>query len=125
MQNKGNRSQLGNKLVAVFEHSGSIRNKLVDNSLSRLLLLNDSSDLAHQERTSVVQGVVINVVGQVLHIVLNRDNTLVGKLLDFLAAVLLPVLDVRVVAHTERTALCHISNVSLNRILNRTREDVQ
>lgn len=109
MQNKRNSLQLSKHLVALLHHRTGLRDHLVNNSLGGLLLLDDSSNLAHQEGTSIVESVIIDVVGQVLHIVLNRDDTLPGELLNLLSAVLLPVLDVRVVADSERTALFHIS----------------
>jgi len=97
--------QLSNHLVALLKESSGISDELIHNGLGGLLLVNNSSNLAHQEGTSVVESVIINVIGQVLHIVLDGDNTLRGKLLDLLVTVLLPVEDVRVLANTEGTTL--------------------
>lgn len=97
--------QLSEHLVALGEKNSSIVDKLVDDGLGRLLLVDDGSDLAHQEGTGVVEGLVINIVGKVLEIVLDGDDTLGGELLDLVLAVLLPVGDVGVVADTEGTAL--------------------
>lgn len=83
----------------------SIVDQLVNNRLGRLLLVDHSSGLTHQVGTSVVNVVVVNVVGHVLKVVLNGNNTLGSELLDLLSTVFLPVLDVFVLADTEGTAL--------------------
>lgn len=97
--------QLSKHLVALLQQSSGVRDELVNNSLGRLLFRHNGSDLAHQERPSVVQRLVVNVIGQVLEIVLDGDDTLGGQLLDFFLAVLFPVLDVGVVADAQGTAL--------------------
>jgi hypothetical protein len=63
------------------------------------------------EWSGVVKSIVINIVTQSLHVVLDGDLALACQLLDFLCAVLLPVLDVWVIADAERTALS--STISL------------
>ena len=99
--------------MALVQELRSLVDQLVNNGLGRLLLVDHSSGLTHQVRTSVVNVVIVNVVGHVLKVVLNGDNTLASELLDFLGAVLLPVLDVFVLADTEGTALkrfCQFTN---------------
>lgn len=91
--------------MALLQQISGIVNKLINNSLGRLLLIDDGSDLAHQEGTGVVQGLVVNVIRQVLHVVLDRDDTLGGQLLDLLLAVLFPVGDVGILANTKGTTL--------------------
>ena len=91
--------------MALGEKNSGIVNKLVDDGLGGLLLVDDGRNLAHQEGTGVVEGLVIDIVGKVLKVVLDRDDTLGGELLDLVLAVLLPVGDVGVVADTEGTAL--------------------
>lgn len=97
--------KLGNQLVALLDPSNGIVDQLVDDGLGGLLLVDHGGGLAHQVGTGVVNVLVINVIGQVLHVVLNGDDTLGSELLDLVGAVLFPVLDVGVVADTERTAL--------------------
>ena len=96
--------------MALLHHRTGLRDHLINNNLGGLLLIDDSSDLAHQEWTSVVESVIIDVVGKVLHIVLNGDNAFSSELLNLLGAVLFPVLDIGVVADTERTALLYVSS---------------
>lgn len=93
--------QLGNHLVTLLQESSSIRNELINNSLGGLLLVHNSSDLTHQEGTGIVQGVIINIIGQVLKVVLDGDDTLGSKLLNLLGAVLLPVQNVRVLTDAQ------------------------
>lgn len=92
--------------MALVNVISGILDELVDDSLGGLLLIDDGGSLAHQVGTSVVDCLVVYVIGQVLEVVLDGDNALGGELLDILGAVLLPVLDVFVFADTERTALC-------------------
>ncbi len=94
--------QFGNHLVTFLEESSSIRNELIDNGFGRLLLVHDSSNLTHQEGTSIVQDRVINVIGQVLKVVLDGNDTLGSELLDLILAVLLPVNNVVVLADAQR-----------------------
>lgn len=103
-ERKGNSLKLRDKLAVPLHDSTGIGDELVHDGLGGLLLVNDSGDLAHQERTGVVEGIIIDVIREVLHIVLDGDDTLGGELLDFLGAVLLPVLNVGVVADAERAA---------------------
>lgn len=97
--------QLGEHLVALLKQSSSVSDELINDSLGGLLLVNDGGDLAHQERTGVVKSFVVHIVGQVLKIVLDGNDTLGSKLLDLLGTVLLPVHDVGVLANTQGTAL--------------------
>jgi hypothetical protein len=101
--------KLSNHLVALLEKLSGISHELINDSLSRLLLVDNGGNLAHQEGTGVVQSVIIDIVGKVLHVVLDGDDTLGGELLDLLGAVLLPVNDVRVLANTEGTTLYSLS----------------
>jgi hypothetical protein len=91
--------------VALGEKNSGIVNKLVDDGLGGLLLVDDGRNLAHQEGTGVVKGLVIDIVGKVLKVVLDRNDALGGELLDLVLAVLLPVGDVGVIADTEGTTL--------------------
>lgn len=89
--------------ISRLEPLNGIANKLVDNSPSRLLLVDNSSGLAHQEGSGVIHSLVIKVVTHLLEIVLDGDYTLAGELLDLVLPVLLPVGDVGVSPHAERT----------------------
>ena len=91
--------------MALVDVISGIVDQLVDDGLGGLLLIDDGGSLAHQVGASVVDCVVVDVIGQVLEVVLNGDNTLSGKLLDILGTVILPVLDVGVLADTEGTTL--------------------
>lgn len=111
--------QLGNHLVALLEPCDGVVDKLVDNSLGGLLLVADSSGLAHEEGAELVQRIVDIDLGrvvvaaaaatltvtarvhQLLKIGLVRDNTLCGELLDLLLTLRLPVLNVWVLAYTQ------------------------
>ena len=81
-----------------------IRDHLVDDSLGRLLFTDDSRGFAHEERASVVHGLIVDFI-HVLKVVLHRDDTFAGEILDLLCPVLFPVLNIGVVAHPERSAL--------------------
>lgn len=96
--------------MARLHEDGSLVDQLVNDSLGRLLLVHHSGRLAHQEGTSVVNRLVIDIVRQVLKVMLDGNNTLRSQLLDVFGAVFFPVLDVRVLADTERTTLGHVSN---------------
>lgn len=108
-QSKSKHLQLSKHLVALCQEDSSVVNQLVDDGFGRLLVVNDSGSLTHQVRTGVVNRVVINVIRQVLEVVLDRDDTLGGEFLDLLGAVVLPVLDVGVLADTKGTTLVRIS----------------
>lgn len=97
--------QLSNHLVALLQQNSGISDKLINDSLGRLLLVDNGGNLAHQVGTGIVQSVIIDIIGQVLHIVLDGDDTLSGELLNLIVAVLLPVDDVRILANTEGTTL--------------------
>ena len=101
--------QLGNHLVALLQQCSGVIDKLVNNSLGGLLFIDNSGNLTHQIRTGVVESVIINIIGQVLEVVLHRDNTLGSELLDLLGTVLLPVQDVGVLADTQGTTLENLS----------------
>lgn len=97
--------QLSKHLVALGQKNGCIVNELINDCLGALLLVDHSSDLAHQIWAGILKVLVINVIGDVLHVVFNRDDTLGSKLLDLLGAVVLPVEDVLVLTHTQGTTL--------------------
>ena len=86
-----------------------ITDHVVNDLLGAQLLVHYSCGLAHQEGPCVVERVVVNVVAHGLHVVLDGDLALARELLDFLLAVVLPVLDVWVCAHAEWTALLMVS----------------
>lgn len=90
--------------LALANPFNSTANHLIDDLLGGLPLIHDSRSLAHQEWPCVVHSVIINIVSHPLEVVLDRDDTLIGQLLDVVLAVVLPVFDVRVAAHSERTA---------------------
>lgn len=92
------RLQLRDQLVAGLQPFNSITDQLINNSLGRLLLVNDSGSLAHQEWTGIVHSLIIDVITELLEVVLDWDHTLGGQVLDLLLSVLLPVADVLVLA---------------------------
>lgn len=108
-QSKSKHLQLSKHLVALRQEDSSIVNQLVDDGLGRLLVVNDSGSLTHQVRTGVVNGIIVNIIRQVLEVMLDRDDTLGSEFLDLLSAVVLPVLDVGVLADTKGTTLVLIS----------------
>lgn len=97
--------QLGKQLVALGQERRRVVDKLIDNCLGRLLLVHHSGDLTHQVRAGVLKVLIINIVGNILHIVLDWDYTLRCKLFNFRLAVVLPVEDVVVLAYAQGTAL--------------------
>lgn len=109
---KSHNLQFRNHLVALGHLNSGIVDQLVNNSLGRLLLVDHSSGLAHQVRTGVVDRVVINVIRKVFKVMLDRNDTLGGQLLDIRGAVFFPVLNVGVLADTERTTLDQVSDES-------------
>lgn len=113
MKGKVVRLQLGNQLVTLLQRLHSIGDKLIDNGLGRLGLVNNSSDFAHQPRTCVVKNIVVNIVGQILEIMLDRDDTLRSQVLNLLLTVLFPVLNVCVVADTKWSTLLGMISVFL------------
>lgn len=108
-----NNLQLGNHLVAALDRGNSVMHELVHNSLGGFLLVDNSSALAHQERTELVKRVLIIIIalalgGLLVHnlieISLVGDCALGGQLLHLSLAVLLPVADVVVGTHAHGTA---------------------
>lgn len=117
--------QLGDELVALLDPSNGIVDKLVDNGLGRLLLVDNGSGLAHEERTEGLERVIILIVTEGLNadllgsllggvliasaevlveISLVGDGTLGGELLHLLLTAGLPVVNVRVVADAHGAA---------------------
>jgi hypothetical protein len=90
-----------NQPVGVLQRLDSIADELVHNFPGSLLLVANSSDLAHQERSCVVHCLVIKIVTQLLQVVLDGQNALASQLLDLSCSVLLPILNVWVLADTE------------------------
>jgi hypothetical protein len=82
-------------------------NHIVNNPFGRLLVVDNGSGFAHEERSGVIQSIVIDIVAQVLHVILDGNLSASGERLDFLRTVFFPVLDVWVGAHTQRTSLYH------------------
>jgi hypothetical protein len=94
--------QLSDQLLSLLDPRNSIADQLVNNSLGTLLLVHYGGGLAHQPGAGRVHNLVGDIITHGLEIVLDGNDTLAGQLLDLLRAVLLPVLDVRVVAHPHR-----------------------
>ena len=90
--------QLSSQLLALVDDLDGITNKLINKSLCRLLLVDSGSSLTHQEWAGVVHGLIIDIITELLKVVLDWDYALGGELLDLLCAVLLPVVDVVVLA---------------------------
>lgn len=84
-----------------MQPSDSITNKLIDDGLRGLKVVDNSGSFTHQPRAGVVQRLVIDIVRKFLKVVFNRDDTLLGKFLNIGRAVLFPVLDIWVVANAE------------------------
>jgi hypothetical protein len=97
--------QFGHHLLPLIQPSDGIPNHLVDNGLGALPLVDHGGSFAHQEGAGVVHGLVVNVVAEFLEVVLDGDGAFGGQFFDFSGPVLFPVLDVRVVADSERSAL--------------------
>lgn len=103
--------QLGNHLVALLHPGDSVVDKLVNDGLGRLLLVDNGGALAHEEGAVLVEDILVIVVVVVvtcLHnlveIGLVGDGTLGGELLHLGLAVDLPVVDVLIVADTHGAA---------------------
>lgn len=103
--------QLGNHLVAPLQPSNSVVYELIHDSLGRLLLVDNSSALAHEVRSVLVQQILIVVaivitssLSELVEVSLVGDNTLGDELLDLGLTVDLPVVDVVVVTDTHGTA---------------------
>jgi hypothetical protein len=90
------RAALPNLIHSTLHH-------IVDDLLRRQALVDNSTSLAHQERPSIVHRVIVNIIPQALQVVLDGNVALRRQLLDLLRAVRLPVVNVRVVAHAQRT----------------------
>lgn len=109
---KRNPCSSSNLQLALAHNGGAVRSHdlsgisdhLVNDGLGALPLVHDSGGLAHQERPCVVHGVLVHVVAHALNVPLDGDVALGGELLDLALSVLLPVLDVWVLAHSQRTA---------------------
>lgn len=119
IMSKSHSLQLSNHLVALRHLNSGIVDQLINNCLSGLLLVDHSSGLTHQVRTGVVNRVVVNIIRQVFKVVLDRNDTLGGQLLDILGTVFFPVLNVGVLADTERTTLDQVSDKLQKSIVNK------
>ena len=93
-----------NHRVSNLQPLDGIGDELVDNLACSLLLFDNGGDLAHQEGSRVVHGLVVNVVAELLQVVLNGYYALACELLDLVLPVLFPVGHVWVVADTERSS---------------------
>lgn len=103
--------QLGNHFVASLQPSNGIVHKLINDSLGRLLLVDNSSTLTHEVRSVLVKDVLVVVVfalagafSELVKIGLVGNDTLGDELLNFCLAVGLPVINVVVVTDTHGTA---------------------
>jgi hypothetical protein len=101
--------KLGNHLVAPLQPSNGVVHKLVNDSLGRLLLVNDGSALAHEVRSVLVKDVLLIVVFalagafcELVKIGFVGNDALGDELLNLCLAVGLPVINVVVVADTHR-----------------------
>ena len=90
--------QLSSQLLALVDGLDGITNKLINESLCGLLLVDSGGSLTHQEWAGVVHGLIIDIITELLKVVLDWDYALRGQLLDLLCAVLLPVVDIVVLA---------------------------
>jgi hypothetical protein len=66
--------QLGNHLVASVQTLHSLSDHLVNDCLCGLSLIDDRGRLAHEERSSIVHSVIIDIIAKLLEIVLNWDG---------------------------------------------------
>ena len=82
-----------------------VTHHLVHNSFCALLLVDHGCGLAHQERARAVHCLVVNVVSERLEVMFNWDSAFGSERFDLGGAVLFPVLDVRIVADAEGSAL--------------------
>lgn len=115
--------QLGKHLVAAPDPGSSIVDELINDSLGRLVLVHNSSGLAHEVGPELIDdvidlGVLAGLVedlgdalgdgglarGEPIDVVLERDDTLGGELADLVLALGLPLVDVGVVADAHGTA---------------------
>ena len=85
--------------VSLVEPSYSIANHFVNDSFCRLSLIHHRSNFAHQERTGVVHGIVIDVITHCFKIMLDRNFSLLGQFLNLSLALLLPVLNVWILSN--------------------------
>ena len=111
--------QLGDELVALLDPSNGIVDELINDGLGGLLLVNNGSSLAHEERTESLKRVIVLIVTENLNanllgsflgglliasaevlveISLVGDGTLGGERLHLFLTAGLPVVNVRVVA---------------------------
>lgn len=81
-----------------------ITNHLINDHLGALPVVHHRGSLAHQERSCVIHGIVINIVTHALKVEFDGNVALRGQVLDFGLAVLFPVGDVGVVADAEWAA---------------------
>jgi hypothetical protein len=91
------RAPPGHTLHRLLDH-------LIHNLLGALPLIHHRSRLPHQERPRIIHRLIIHIIAHLLKIVLHGDRSLLRELLDLGRAVLLPVLDVWIVAHAQRAA---------------------
>lgn len=93
-----------NVAITCLQPLHCLTHHLINYLLRRLLLIHNRSNLAHQEGSRIIQRIVIDVIPQPLHIILNGDLAPRREFLDFLGAIVFPVVDVWVLAHSERTS---------------------
>jgi len=93
-----------NEAVATLELVNGTLDNLVDDLPGGLALVDQSSNLAHQMGAALLKSLLINVLGEVLHVMLDWDLASGGEFPNLGLAVLFPVLDVWVALDTKRTA---------------------
>ena len=77
-------------------------NHLIHNLLRTLPLIDHRRRLAHKEWPRVIHGVIVNVIPQRLKIMFHGYSPLGREFLDLLRAIVLPVLNIRVLPHPQR-----------------------
>lgn len=89
-------------LVQPFDR---VRDHLVNYGLGTLLFPDYGGSLAHEERSGLIHGLIVQVVSKCLQIMLDRYYSLAREFSDLVYTILFPVLDIRVGAHSQWTAL--------------------
>jgi len=89
--------------VALLDPFDRLRHHLVNDDLRALLLVDHRRSLAHQERPRIIHRLIVDIVTHALQIGLDGDDALLRQILDVVLPVRLPVVDIRVGPHTQRT----------------------
>jgi hypothetical protein len=93
-----------NQLRALLQLLHCLGDHLVHDGLSGLLIVDDGSDLTHQERVRVIQNFIVELVVtlQFLHFIFKGNYSLTRQLRNLVPTIGLPVRNVRVVADSQR-----------------------